>query len=100
MLHHARFLPNHSSVHSLPVLDSIGLQSELEDETLNSKKNIVVQFMLRRIILKWIFERLDGEAWTGSIWLRLGQVAGCYEYGDEPSGSIKCGEFLEWFRTF
>ena len=24
-----------------------------------------------------------------------GQVAGCCEYGDEPSGSIKCGEFFE-----
>ena len=22
-------------------------------------------------------------------------MAGCCEYGDEPSGSIKCGEFLE-----
>jgi hypothetical protein len=25
-----------------------------------------------RIILKWIFERLDGRAWTESIWLRIG----------------------------
>ena len=24
-----------------------------------------------------------------------GQVAGSCEYGDEPSGSIKCEEFLE-----
>jgi hypothetical protein len=24
-----------------------------------------------------------------------GQVAGSCEYGDKPSGSIKCGEFLE-----
>jgi hypothetical protein len=24
-----------------------------------------------------------------------GQVAGSYECGNEPSGSIKCGEFLE-----
>jgi hypothetical protein len=42
-----------------------------------------------RIILKWIFERLDG-AWAGSIWLRIGTGG-----GDEPSGSIKSGEFLE-----
>jgi hypothetical protein len=27
-----------------------------------------------RIILKWIFEKWDGWAWTGSIWLRI--VAG------------------------
>jgi hypothetical protein len=25
-----------------------------------------------RIILKWIFERLDGGHGTGSIWLRIG----------------------------
>jgi hypothetical protein len=25
-----------------------------------------------RIILKWTCERLDGRAWTGSIWLRIG----------------------------
>jgi hypothetical protein len=32
-------------------------------------------------------------AWTGLIWLR--QVAGSYECGNEPSGSIKRGEFLD-----
>jgi hypothetical protein len=46
-----------------------------------------------RIILKWIFERLDWGAWTGSFWLRIG--TGSCEYGDEPSGSIKFGELLE-----
>jgi hypothetical protein len=25
-----------------------------------------------RIILKWTCERLDGGAWTGSMWLRIG----------------------------
>jgi hypothetical protein len=25
-----------------------------------------------RIILKWIFKKWDEEAWTGSIWLRIG----------------------------
>jgi hypothetical protein len=25
-----------------------------------------------RIILKWTCERLNGGAWTGSIWLRIG----------------------------
>jgi hypothetical protein len=29
-----------------------------------------------RIILKWIFERLGGGAWTGSIWLRIGTGGG------------------------
>ena len=25
-----------------------------------------------RIILRWIFRKWDGEAWTGLIWLRIG----------------------------
>jgi len=28
-----------------------------------------------------------------------GQVAGCFECGNEPSGSIKCGSFHYWLRT-
>jgi hypothetical protein len=37
---------------------------------------------------------LDGEHgldWYGSV---QGQVVGCCECGNEPSGSIKCGEFV------
>jgi hypothetical protein len=34
------------------------------------------------------------EAWTGLIWFKR-QVAGTCECGNEPSGSIKCGEFLD-----
>ena len=36
-------------------------------------------------------------------WINLAQdrelVAGCNEYGNEPSGSIKCGEFLDCLTT-
>ena len=28
-----------------------------------------------------------------------GQVAGTRDCGNEPSGSIKCGEFLDWLKT-
>jgi hypothetical protein len=45
-----------------------------------------------RRILKWIFEKWDGLDRSGS---GLGQVAGSFECGNEPSGSIKCGEFLD-----
>jgi hypothetical protein len=41
--------------------------------------------------IKWIFKKLVGGAWTGLIWLRIGSC----ECGNEPSGSIKCGEFLD-----
>jgi hypothetical protein len=29
-----------------------------------------------RIILKWIFKKWDGGAWTGLIWLRIGTRGG------------------------
>jgi hypothetical protein len=50
-----------------------------------------------RIILKWIFNKWDGVAWAGLIWLRIGTGGGrgACECGNEPSGSIKCGEFID-----
>jgi hypothetical protein len=34
-----------------------------------------------RVILKWIFKKWWGRgAWTGLIWLRIGQVAGSSEH--------------------
>jgi hypothetical protein len=48
-----------------------------------------------RIILKWIFKKWGG----GMDWIELaqdrGQVADSSECGNEPPGSIKCGEFLD-----
>jgi len=29
-----------------------------------------------RIILKWIFDKWNGEAWTGLLWLRIGTGGG------------------------
>ena len=40
-----------------------------------------------RIILGWICRKLDVMAWTGSMWLGEGQVAGTCECGNEPSDS-------------
>jgi hypothetical protein len=48
-----------------------------------------------RIILRWIFRKWDVGVWTGSSWLRTGKVAGTCECGNELSGSIKCGVFLD-----
>ena len=41
-----------------------------------------------RIILRWIFRKWD-VAWNGLIRLWIGTG------GDDPSGSIKCVEFLD-----
>jgi hypothetical protein len=52
-----------------------------------------------RIILRWIFRKWDVGVWTRSSWLRIRQVAGTCECNNEPSGSIKCGEFLDYMKT-
>jgi len=41
-----------------------------------------------RIVLRWLFRKWDVGVWTGSSWQSLVS-------GNEPSGSIKCGEFLD-----
>ena len=46
-----------------------------------------------RIILRWIFRKWEGVVGTGWSWLKIGTGGG--EYGNELSGSTKCGEFLD-----
>ena len=46
------------------------------------------------IILGWISGRWDVGIWTGLCWPRR-EVADVCECGNEPSGSMKCGEFLD-----
>jgi hypothetical protein len=48
-----------------------------------------------RIILRWIFRKWDGGHGLGRSGSEQGQVAGTFERDNEPSSSIKCGEFLE-----
>jgi len=49
-----------------------------------------------RIIFRWIFRKRDVGVWTGSSWFRIGTVGGgTCECGNEPSTSIKFGEFLD-----
>jgi hypothetical protein len=48
-----------------------------------------------RIILRRIFWKWDVREWTGSMRLRIRQMAGTCECGNESSGSIKRGEFLD-----
>jgi len=35
----------------------------------------------------------------GEDWIDLAQVAGTCKCGNEPSFSMKCGEFLDWLKT-
>jgi hypothetical protein len=48
-----------------------------------------------RIIFICIFRNWDVGVQTGLIWLRTGTGGRCCECDNEPSGSIKCGEFLD-----
>jgi hypothetical protein len=47
-----------------------------------------------RIILSWIFRKWDGEHGLDLSGTGLRQVAGTCECGNEPSGSRKCGEYV------
>jgi hypothetical protein len=48
-----------------------------------------------RIILRYIFRKWDVEVRIVSNWLKTETVASTCECGNKPSGSIKCGEFLD-----
>jgi len=45
-----------------------------------------------RIIIKWVFKKYHRLGCSGSI---LVEVAGACDCGNEPSGSIKFGQFLD-----
>jgi hypothetical protein len=45
--------------------------------------------------IKMDIQEMGWGAWTGLIWLRIGTGGGTCDCGNEPSSSIKCGEFLD-----
>jgi len=54
-----------------------------------------------KIISNWILKKSVGKEWNGLIWLRKEaptpppHMEGSWGRGNELSGSIKCGEFLD-----
>jgi hypothetical protein len=46
--------------------------------------------------IKFILEELDGAVWAEFILIRIGIGEGLFRTGNEPSGSKKCWEILEW----
>ena len=48
-----------------------------------------------RIILRWIFRKWDVRVLLHRAGSEYGEVAVICECGNEPSGSMKCGEFLD-----
>jgi hypothetical protein len=54
--------------------------------------------------LMWITLKLKLHGtemrWSDLSVLGYGQVAGCYEYGNVPSGAVKYREFQEKLRIF
>jgi len=47
------------------------------------------------IILGWISRRCDVGIWTGLGWPRIETGVDAFGCGNETSGSVKCGEFLD-----
>jgi hypothetical protein len=45
--------------------------------------------------IKMDLQERGWRAWTGLIWIRIGTGDGHCKTGNEPSGSINCGEFLD-----
>jgi len=53
-----------------------------------------------RIILRWIFRKLEGVVGAGWIWLRIGTGGGHLWYDEVLSGSINAGNFLTSYKVY
>jgi len=44
-------------------------------------------------------QKVGWGAWAGLIWLRIGTGGGSFKTSNEPSGSIKCRDFLDYIKA-
>ena len=63
--------------------------------SLNEKEHLEGSCVDGRIKLRWIFRKWDVVYGLEQGASGQGQVAGTCECGEEPSGSVKCGKFLD-----
>jgi hypothetical protein len=66
---------------------------------LKERDNLKDPSAVGMVILKLMFRKYGVRARTGFVWLRKGQMADRCKRGNEPSGSMICGEFRDWLRT-
>ena len=57
------------------------MQTSLSWGDLRERNNLVYLGLDVRIILKWIFRKWNGVAWTGWIWLRIETDGGLLSMG-------------------
>jgi hypothetical protein len=51
-------------------------------------------------IFQWILGKYVRKVWIGLIWLRIRTNGGSCEQGNEPSGFMKGGEFLDFLSDY
>ena len=67
----------------------------LEEASCNGKRKRDIMLGTWNVRSLYIFRKWEGVVGTGRSWLRIGTGGRHCEYGNELSGSIKCGEFLD-----
>ena len=63
------------------------------------KRNLADLGVDGRIILNWFFKKWDGDRDRTDLAQKRDRWWGRCECGNDPSVSVKCGEFLDWLRN-